>query len=132
MVFTMANPWSNLVFAIPAAPSFVSAETQADAPGTPETKASLTLTVDSLPTDSESFAIGTCTVTFATGPGATTDDTDCSDLAATIDTNLGAGNTDRTPTEIAASLASIAFLSDAAHGSLSLSASGSDLIAVTA
>lgn len=88
-----------------------------------DTKASRTLTVSAVPANGETITIGTCVVTFDNGTG----ETNCSDNIASIKRNGG-----ETTATIAANLRLITNLSDAAHGALSVSGSGTSAIFTTA
>lgn len=90
--------------------------------GVSEVKASRTLSVWALPTNSENFTIWSCVVTFTTTAWSTLDELDCSDDAATIDTNIGAWDTDRTASEIADVIDTLTNVSDAAHWALAVTA----------
>lgn len=81
-------------------------------PNTPETKASLALTVTGVPVDMENIVVGTCTIHFS-NEGAV--DTDCSNGDATIDI---AGIT--SVQTIAALLRGITGVSDANNGVLTI------------
>lgn len=52
-----------------------------------EVKATRTIDVQSLPANNSTIKIGTCTITFQSISGSTSDELDCSDDAATIDRN---------------------------------------------
>lgn len=96
--------------------------------GTPETKASQTLTVWTRPANSESITIGTCVVTFLDGAGtwdntgSPSDDTDCSGWATINNYTLTNPWVARTPTEIANVLDSLTNVVDAVHGTLAVTA----------
>lgn len=81
-------------------------------PNTPETKASLALTVAAVPVDTESIVVGTCTINFINAGGV---DTDCSNGNATIDI---AGVT--SVQTIAALLRGITGVSDTNNGILTI------------
>jgi len=98
----------------------VTAETQANVS---EVKATRILTVGVLPANADTITIGSCAVTFTTTASSTADDTDCAG-GAIIDTNLDAGDTNRTIDEIAATLRSLSNVADAAHGNLTVGGSG--------
>ncbi len=61
-----------------------------------EVKATRTIDVQSLPANSSTIKVGTCTITFQNISGSTSDELDCSDESATIDRNTGVGNNPRT------------------------------------
>lgn len=89
-----------------------------------EVKATRTLTVGVLPGNNETITIGTCVVTFASSTGATNDELNCTDNAAAIDRDTGAGNTARTASDIAGIMRTLTNVSDTGHGALTVSGSG--------
>lgn len=98
--------------------------------GVTEVKATRTLTVNALPANAETIVIGTCTVTFTTTAGSTSDDTNCTG-GATIDTNTGAGNVNRTAGDIAVVLQSLTNVSDTGHGALTVGAPSGTTVSFT-
>jgi hypothetical protein len=98
-----------------AADSLDSNETIVNSIGT---KASQTLTVDTVPSDNETITIGTCVVTFTTVSGSTSDELNCNDNVAQIDKNTGSGNDSRTNEDIANVLSTLTNVSDATLGTL--------------
>lgn len=116
---TMVMPWYN-VWAITGV--FDALETVANVSPVTEVKATRTLSIGAVPSDTETIVIGLCTVTFSAIAGATTDELDCSDNAATIDLDTDGGDTPRTAEDIATALRSITGLSDTGHNGLTLSA----------
>jgi|GEM_PF-4762594 len=97
-----------------------------------ETKASMTVSVGALPANGESVVIGSCVVAFVTAPGVTTDEKNCTDNAATIDTNEDDLDVDRTPAEIATVISELTNVSDSVHGSLDSSLHSTAVIFTTA
>lgn len=93
-------------------------------PNTPETKASLALTVAAVPADTENIIVGTCTINFI-NLGAV--DTDCSNGDATIDIN-GVASVQT----IAALLRGITGISDTNNGVLTSGGSGNQVTYTTA
>lgn len=88
-----------------------------------QVKASRTLTVGAAPVNGETITIGTCVITFATSAGVTSDELNCTDNAATIDLDTGAGNTLRLATDIASILRTLTNVSDTGHGALTVTGS---------
>jgi len=82
-----------------------------------ETKATRTITVNSVPTVPVTLTIGTCVITVSSAPAA---DADCSNNNATIATS-----TDTTAAAIAARIRTFTGLSDTGHGALTIGGSGS-------
>lgn len=103
----------------------------ANVAGVTEVKASRTLTVNAAPATTETITIGTCVVTFLTTASATLDELDCTDSAATIDTNTGVGDVVRTASDIASVLRTLTNVSDAAHGGLTVSGATVEAIFTT-
>jgi len=64
--------------------------------------ATRTVTVGAAPANAETMTIGTCVVTFTTTAGSTVDELNCTDNAATIDTNTGAGDVARSAADVSA------------------------------
>ncbi|MDD2487137.1 MAG: Ig-like domain-containing protein [Candidatus Gracilibacteria bacterium] len=83
----------------------------------PEVKASLDISIDSVPADSTNIIIGSCTIDFSTG--SVTVDTDCSDDSAILDIS-GISST----STIAALLRGISGISDPNNGILNTSGTG--------
>lgn len=102
-----------------------SASTAATQANVEEVKASRTLTVGALPGNNETITIGTCVVTYASSTGATNDELSCTDNAAAIDRDTGAGNTPRTASDIAGIMRTLTNVSDTGHGALTVGGSGS-------
>lgn len=96
-----------------------------------EVKASRTLTVGALPGNNETITIGTCVVTYASSTGATNDELNCTDNAAAIDRDTGAGNTARSATDIAGIMRTLTSVSDTGHGALTVTGSGATAIFTT-
>ncbi len=96
-----------------------------------EVKASRTLTVGALPGNNETITIGTCVVTYASSTGATNDELNCTDNAAAIDRDTGAGNTARSATDIAGIMRTLTNVSDTGHGALTITGSGAEAIFTT-
>ena len=96
-----------------------------------EVKASRTLTVNATPADGETITIGSCVVTFVASSSVTDDETDCTDDAAQIDIDLGAGDVARVATETAAILRSLTNVDDPNHNSLAISGADDEAIFTT-
>lgn len=96
-----------------------------------EVKASRTLTVGALPGNNETITIGTCVVTYASSTGATNDELDCTDDAAAIDRDTGAGNTPRTASDVAGVIRTLTNVSDTGHGALTITGSSTEAIFTT-
>lgn len=90
-----------------------------------EVKAVRTFFVDGLPDDSESVTVGTCVITFTTTAGSTVDELNCSDNAATIDLDTGAGDIARSANDLGGILRTLTNVSDTNHGTLAISGSNS-------
>lgn len=101
------------------------ASTAATQANVEEVKASRTLTVGALPGNNETITIGTCVITYASSTGATNDELNCTDNAAAIDRDTGAGNTPRTASDIAGVMRTLTNVSDTGHGALTVGGSGS-------
>lgn len=71
---TMIMPWYS-AWAVTGA--FSAVQTVANVSAVSEVKATRTLSVDAVPADTETIVIGTCTVTFSSILGATSDENDC-------------------------------------------------------
>jgi RHS repeat-associated protein len=82
------------------------------------------ITVNSVPEDGVVLTVGTCKVTFNTGA---TEDLDCSDNAAAINTT-----TEATATLVASKLSALTNVSDSGHGILSVRGGGLNTIFTTA
>lgn len=119
--FTAAETTANVT----AGTNDQSASTAATQANVVEVKASRTLTVGALPGNTETITIGTCVVTYASSTGATNDELNCTDNAAAIDRDTGAGNTARTASDIAGIMRTLTNVSDTGHGALTVSGSGS-------
>lgn len=105
------------------------ATTQPNIPVVTEVKASQTLTVVSVPADTETITIGSCVVTFEAGAGVGADNsaTPVNELncagGATINTvTLANPGVALTPTDIANALDNLTNVSDGVHGALTLTA----------
>jgi len=75
-----------------------------------EVKASTTLAIGSLPGNATTITVGACVVTFTATAGSTADSTNCTGGTATIDRDVGAGDTPRTATEIAVALQGLTYV----------------------
>ena len=107
------------------------ATTSATQANVAEVKATRTLTVGALPGNTETITIGTCVVTFASSTGATNDELNCTDNAAAIDRDTGAGNTPRTASDIAGIMRTLTNVSDTGHGALTITGSSTEAIFTT-
>lgn len=107
------------------------ASTAATQANVEEVKASRTLTVGALPGNNETITVGTCVITYASSTGATNDEINCTDNAAAIDRDTGAGNTPRTATDIAGIMRTLTNVSDTGHGALTVTGSGTRAIFTT-
>jgi len=97
-----------------------------------EVKATRTLTVGTLPVDTETITIGTCTVTFATTTaGSPAEDANCTGGATILTTTGTAEDIARTAAEIATALRTLTNVSDTGHGALTVSGTGADAIFTT-
>ncbi len=94
------------------------------ADGADEVKAERTLSVGAVPADGETVTIGSCVVDF---DSALSDELNCVDNLATVDT---ASHADALG--VASALQNLFNVSDASHGTLSVSGSGTDAIFTTA
>jgi len=98
--------------------------------GADEVKASRTLSVGSMPTAFESIVMGDCTVSFDLDEGGGSEDTDCSDSFALVYVN----NSDlspRTTSELATVLRTLSGVTAGAHGAITVSGSGTNVIFTT-
>ncbi|MES2953091.1 MAG: peptidoglycan-binding protein [Patescibacteria group bacterium] len=100
--------------------------------GVDEVKASRTISVNVLPLNTESFSIGLCAVTFTSSTGATSDELNCGDNAATIDLEADLLDTPRTIAEIAAQVQALTNVSDTApRGALTVAVASPTTISFT-
>ncbi len=113
-------------YSVFALDTFTTTQTQANATAVSEVKASRSLNIPTRTIlTAESFTIGSCVVTFQIGD---VDETNCSDNAATISSNV---SFPRTGPQIEAVLAAFTNVSDPDHGALSVSASSSNVVFTT-
>ncbi len=145
--FTAVTLITTLVFSFTAPafaavlPTFIATETIANVPvgsntqtatladpvaNVAEVKATRTVDVQSLPANNSTVSLGTCTITFHTISGLTSDDLDCSDNVAAIDRNTGAGNNARTASTIAGRLRALTNVGSSNHGILVVSGTGTE------
>lgn len=124
----MIMPWYN-AWAITGV--FDALQTVANVSAVAEVKATRTLSIGAVPADTETIVIGLCTVTFSAIAGATTDELDCGDNAASVDLDTDGIDTPRTAEDIASIIRSITSLSDTGHGALAFSGSTTDVIVTT-
>lgn len=125
---TMIMPWYN-AWAITGV--FDALQTVANVSTVSEVKATRTLSIGAVPSDTETVVIGLCTVTFSAIAGTTTDELDCNDNVASVDLDTDGGDTPRTAEDIGSILRSITSLSDTGHGALTISGSTTDVILTT-
>jgi streptogramin lyase len=94
--------------------------------GVSQVKASIAVTVATPPAATQTLTIGACTVTFATTTAGSpsTQDLNCSDNIATINTATTTNDTAKSPVQIAADLESLAGIGS--HGGISVTASSTD------
>lgn len=90
--------------------------------------ASSTFSVNTAPASSTDVTIGDCTINFSSSTGSTDDELDCADDDATVDLSLGAGDTPRTPAQVAGALRSLTNLTQSTRTYI-LSGSGSQFVA---
>ncbi len=125
---TMIMPWYN-AWAITGV--FDTLQTVANVSPVTEVKATRTISIGAVPSDTETIVIGLCTVTFSAIAGVTTDELDCGDNVASVDLDTDGGDTPRTAEDIGSILRSITSLSDTGHGALTISGSTTDVILTT-
>jgi len=85
-----------------------------------------------LPASNSTIKIGTCTITFHTVSGSTSDELNCSDDVAAIDRNTGSGNNNRDASAIASKIRLLTNVDSSNHGIFVVSGSGTNATFTTA